>query len=507
MGLVALACGRTELQAAPGEAGGGGAGGRAGQASSGSPTAGGTAGESGELCGARTTNHRAGTRLQARVFVTAAGIHAWDGWWDSERQESCQFARLAGAGFHCVPDIRSSSQQVFADASCTKLAYTRASAADCAEANYIVTSTSGCGDAWGNSYFEIGRELLVTEAYIRANDGRCLPTKLPQAALFERGGEIPASQFLAAESVVLEEEHRLRATGYLAADGTRQVLGWRDTALENDPACYFVADEAGQRRCLPLGSSFDSTTSFADAGCLSPLITDETSCPEARLPDYGHQRVDARCFDSARRMFGRGAAFTGQRYSRQNGAACRPDAATPGSLVYSTVALPADTFAKILPADRALTHRDRLQRRYDTSEDGGCWFFGFYDTFLEGTCWFGRAEDGRWRCLPTSEATLREVYEDEACQKRAWLGSGYCLEGYPPAAVSEIATGECNATTRVFRNTGTAEELGHSKLFQLTKSGCSPLPVGFSGEMWLTPVAPQELEEATLSIEADVSPP
>lgn len=75
-----------------------------------------------------------------------------------------------------------------------------------------------------------------------------------------------------------ESGSRLKARRWIATDGAKQFLGWRDTQLNVD--CSFNTAEDGSTRCLPSGSLGSSY--YLDAACTVRVVLGITTCGGAQ---------------------------------------------------------------------------------------------------------------------------------------------------------------------------------------------------------------------------------
>ncbi|HXX67590.1 MAG TPA: hypothetical protein VEK07_10430 [Polyangiaceae bacterium] len=98
---------------------------------------------------------------------------------------------------------------------------------------------------------------------------------------------------------------RLRATYLKGDDGSREVVGWFDAALEVD--CSFAAAADGAWRCLPGGA--EAGRFFADAACTQRLATLPRGCSS---PAYAVLNDTSACASRpTKHVFSLGARYTG----------------------------------------------------------------------------------------------------------------------------------------------------------------------------------------------------
>lgn len=477
-------------------AGGAGAGtsGASGSATGGSA---GTSGASGAAGGVSascpgSTNHTPGTRIRGQFVVTAEGDRAWMGWQDTELDEPCSFHALADGVHRCVPNNWNTSATLYTDAICSAAVYTAGQSAACTPMNYIMSYRPGdCTIPSGYEFFELGAEVAPEAVYALAEDGVCTLVTTPSEALYLRGAPVPPETFVPAQSFTAENDTRVRASGYLAADGTRQVTGWTDTALDGE-ACSIRMAEDGVRRCLPYGAAV--ARNYADAACTERVGVFTSSC-DGELPRYGMVYADPYCAGDGDVMLEPGEPFTGTVHLGMAEGVCEPSTLPSEEPFSRTTPVPASTFEG-MSARTDESDPGRLKPHYHTSADGGCWFWRFWDTELDAGCGFDLAEDGVYRCLPGDMAAFVDRYTDAACSTPARAVSrSTCNDPAVPEYALDVAPGDCETKWRVYRVSAAA-----AALYRLQAGDCVAVEEP-SQYAIATPVEPATFMAGELAVE------
>lgn len=411
-----------------------------------------------------STNHAPGTRLRGRFIVTAEGDRAWNGWHDTELDEECSFSGLANAGTRCIPGNWQNSLTFYTDAACTSPAYTAGRSDACQRTNYIVSYRAGdCTTPSGYELYELGEPVTATVAYSLSEAGLCTQVAVTNEPLYLRGAPVPPDTFVAAEPFTAEGTTRVRATGHLATDGTRQVMGWKDTSLD-DTLCGIRRSEDGEHRCLPHGHGLRGEN-YADAACTERLGTFTSSCG-GEPPRYAMIYANAYCPADGDAMTERGETFTGSVHVDLGAGVCEPSTLPVEEPLSRATPVPASAFqATSVRTDES--DPGRLKPHYHTSEDGGCWFWKFWDTELGIGCSFDLAEDGVQRCLPGDLGSFADMYTDATCTVPVRVMSlAECKNPViPEYALDGVAT-ECDTRWRVQRTAPVTTELYHMQLGQ-----------------------------------------
>ena len=441
--LCCVACGESSGNkpntAAAGASGGGSAGaggstnGQAGSAgsSAGGSSSGGTGASVGMCSG--STNQTSGGRIKARWWVTAEGDRAWDTWWDTQLNASCDFNPTSDGVRRCIPNNWDSSEEYFTDDQCTQAVYTRMSTAPCEPADYIMQFLTGTCDAPGGYTFnKPGAMATPSLVYQKFND-TCMAQPTPTEPLYAKGAEVPPSMFMEATPAEYGAGPRIKTQGYSTSDGTKQVSGWRDTQLDN-VNCYFDEAEDGKLRCLPQRGG--SIAGYADTSC-SALLIDATPGCDKKVPDYAVNSAAYQCGYEGYEILKRGAAFAGDRYVGTP-ESCTVGMPIEGAMLYQSVPAPLDSFQEVMHTVDE-TDPGRLKPRYYDAGAGGCWFHNFWDSELKHACSFGTASDMKERCLPNTGIGVLRTFTDAACTVPAPLSE---ISECAPATLPEYSINE-----------------------------------------------------------------
>jgi hypothetical protein len=425
---------------ASGNATGGNAGTMAGGAS-------GAAGGANASCPG-STNHTPGTRIRGRFIVTAEGDRAWNGWHDTELDQECSFNGLPDGTMRCIPRNWQTSITVYTDAACTAPVYTAGESSACTPMSYVMLYRQGdCTTPTGYEFYELGEEVTPAAVYAVGEDGVCTLTTAPDVPLYLPGPPVPSERFVAAEAFTAEGSTRVRAVGYLAADGTRQVTGWRDTGLDGE-SCFIRRTDDGALRCVPTGASLGAY--YADAACTERLASFPSFCGAAP-PRYATMSANPYCSADGDVVAERGEVFSGVVFNRAGEGACEPAVVQPAEPMSRAIPMPASTFAEI-GAHTDESDGTRLKPHYYDAADGGCWFWKFWDSELDVSCGFDVAEDGVYRCLPGDMASFADVFTDDACTTPARvLSLDTCENPVVPEYVLDVVPSECDFEWRVYR--------------------------------------------------------
>lgn len=130
--------------------------------------------------------YQSGTRIKARMLVTADGAKDFRGWKDTQINEACIFVPTTEAKTRCLPsgDGRGWAAY-FADSSCTSPA--ALVGAGCSTPNYLIAYHLECNQAVADGVYRSGSP--TTTCYYKKPDGTCAPfpvatdqTVIPAAA-------------------------------------------------------------------------------------------------------------------------------------------------------------------------------------------------------------------------------------------------------------------------------------------------------------------------------------
>jgi hypothetical protein len=247
-------------------AGATGSGGAMRGGSSGSGEGGGSSGAAGAL----VPYFQAGSRLKPMVVSAGAGldiIYSWPdtGWFDRELDMQCFFLPDENGVERCFPfsSLGSIENLIHADSSCTRPVVTLAGSEPCDGLRYEhVVVDVGCG----HRGFRVGDELPVSTPLFARVGGVCQPWSLevPSDGHVYELDAAPAETFVAMQRRHEARAGRLDAHVREGEDGSRQVIGFFDTA--RGTSCQDLSpDLTSEAKCLPPSVTWNGL--FGDASC------------------------------------------------------------------------------------------------------------------------------------------------------------------------------------------------------------------------------------------------
>ncbi len=140
-----------------------------------------------------------GSRIKARWQVGEDGSREFAGWFDSELQARCAFARDSGGALRCLPGFVSFALGQFTDAQCTKPVVATYQTA-CDTGGYAWEGVAGAECTYLPRYAVrlLGPEVATVYSY-NAVTMACTPSApSPSFAYFETGPIVDPSGFAAA---------------------------------------------------------------------------------------------------------------------------------------------------------------------------------------------------------------------------------------------------------------------------------------------------------------------
>jgi hypothetical protein len=365
-------------------------------------------------CRDRTTNHVAGSRIRPKNAVTSDGDRSWQGWHDSERDEDCVFKTAADGKLRCLPN-NDEARLYFTDTACSDpvVVFVDDYCPD-TDAEYLLhLEGEQCMENRGTRVYELGPTYDTAGGlYLLDSNGTCAAATNPLTGTFYRKGtEVPATEFAEAQATTWQSPGQLVTTGNLGADGLLQVTGWQDSE-HGDARCYFERAEDGVQRCLPYAGLSEST--YFGAGCEQRLLTTYATCPGSVPPEYTTASSTTECVAGGS-VYRRGAEHTGALF--ENSGACVEVTVPPESAFYSRGEQVPNTDFVGTTLSWNEADGGRLLPTYRDSDDGACWFEGWYDTQLETDCSFQLMTDGKLHCVPDALAGATPIvaYSDPEC--------------------------------------------------------------------------------------------
>ena len=134
-------------------------------------------------------------RLRQPALVDADGASELSATlFDSERGESCAFARAADGQTRCLP---SGAGVLFSDAGCTQSVAVAAPSCDTSAPHYAI-ALEGSACQGGISVHALGDSVSAPAVYALGADGSCIASAAPGATFYGIGAEVAPSEFVAA---------------------------------------------------------------------------------------------------------------------------------------------------------------------------------------------------------------------------------------------------------------------------------------------------------------------
>lgn len=402
---------------------------------------------------------KSGTRLRARTWVTDDGARWLDRtdsgggpvggqiWTDTQLGVPCTFQQLPSGDFACFPVATFGDPGVgglpvrgYADADCTqRIAFGPTTAAPasrdayCAGKTYAVVIEVQPGVATHPMY-SAGKPATLTTWYQRPLDANdCVATPAPAGVQI-----VPLGQKVAPADVVVGHVERVptgRRLSYLqivAADGSREQIGWYDTV--NQVECSVTASADGPARCVPAAEEAFFLGQFGDAACTKPLVyfSDETNVPSIVRPTSnapqgvkdGYYRVGA-------------AATTA--YEMKDGQCVAND--TPAKFFHVAEEIPVTTtFDAFTDVDLSPTGaRLSLPARADGEGAIDLAPATIMDRTAMAACNLAPTSDGKMRCLPE---TLQKRYSNATCDSAPFVSNyGATSPRYASGWMGDFCTG------------------------------------------------------------------
>jgi hypothetical protein len=253
--------------------------------------------------------------------------------------------------------------------------------------------------------------------------------------LFERGEEQDLASYAAGELGTWASAGGLAVEGYVGEDGSRDAVGFLDTA--RDERCSTIRLEDGELHCTVGGRV---STRFGDAACEHPLLTAYDPCDQREPPSFGIIESDDVCESYA--LYRVVGPYTGTT-DFDALPTCTEEMLPEDDGVERYTTEPADP-AEMIGVEKAADPDDsgRLQRLHYRNTDGACFFAGIRDTELGSECSIETAKDGKLRCVPfDSSYWVTTLYSDAACTTEALYATGDDCGEHSPFAVRRIEMG------------------------------------------------------------------
>jgi hypothetical protein len=225
-----------------------------------------------------------GTRLEAIAWTAEGGVSFVEGFFDTERGESCSFHVAEGGEWRCFPEFGSELLQ-FTDAACTDPVLMSAHADVPAVIPLWTPTIPECGQGFVSAW-EVGppRDIPVGTPMFAFDGVTCAPSTVwigDHAR--SMGARVPDDVFVRAESVPAAVGSSFGAL-IAGEDGSRWIRS-AGTAWGEFCGPWHTAD--GAQRCLPYSPGRRTTEQFADATCEVPAVVTGVRRGPRRRPDVG----------------------------------------------------------------------------------------------------------------------------------------------------------------------------------------------------------------------------
>jgi hypothetical protein len=364
-----------------------------------------------------------GSRLKARYLQGDDGSRKFLGWFDTARNELCNFRVAEDGKTRCLPTFTAiPAVGAFIDAACTQAIAVQPQLCGGPAPLYVAQTVDAiCSTAV--AYYSLAA-LTGGALYSLSAAGVCSPSgALP--AVYVVGPKVPATSFVEAVQTRDPSPARIQALYWQSTDGARQRFAWYDNTLATPCAIGLASD--GNYRCLPSTSNVGVIRSipslemaFSDGQCtvpssITPLRT--TDCPALTTYLYPTARVTT-CPLGTRVYPGGSRSPAGTRTFRATNGQCVLLAAYDAYASFQR----GEEIDPLTLAQVTMTQSGPGRLKAFTYSDGaglqqpatpGLTMDGVYfDSTLGETCTFETAADGQVRCLPV---TTTAVYTDTAC--------------------------------------------------------------------------------------------
>jgi hypothetical protein len=395
--------------------------------------------------------YRSGSRLRARILVTADGQRDFQGFVDSQLGAGCWFSRAADGEERCLPSEAGSGGWYFLDAACSADQAVAAQWGDCPPGpptTIHVSDSSTCPPV--TRVHRTGAAVVPTMLYFRDPfDGMCkVQTPSADAVYYRVGTEIPATDYVSAVRR-RDGSGRLQRDVLEGEDGSR-MLTWSLTDTQRGEACYFDHAIDSELRCLPSQSLYDNGY-FGDAGCTQPLAVHYPSaCAESG--DYVTRYERSSC-PTRKQIFQLGAQQTPAAvyYSYEPTMCLASGLAAPYTFYGIGAEVNAVSFerADVIVAPGS----ERLREKLYVTADGLRLAVGWHDSQRDQPCYFSRAVDDSFRCLSFDAFVSTDLFSDMGCLTPFRAGqvyTGWCGTESAPATLVEQLD-RCPIAYRVYQ--------------------------------------------------------
>ncbi len=409
----------------------------------------------------------AGSRLRPRWLNTADGAKRFLSWFDTQRNQPCDWANTQDGEVRCLPPVEDVS--VFLDAACMQPALL--TNASCTEGILRVLAAADPSQTL-SEFYQVGAEVPVPSGglgiYSRSGTD-CLPSSVaPPTRVYAAGQAIASTSFVSSTLSVRVLSAALNARYREGSDGSISFTRLVDSVRLLE--CLVDQDRNQHWRCLPLDGFIASQAQrFSDSTCTAYVASrGAASVPQvARMGTYVELSNDMMgtvnfAYVAPWTMFSIGAPLTAM-YSTANGS-CEAAAPCAGCFSVGAELAPAafiaatpqvETFGRLerrgfVLGGNVRINQDNIGNDFGgASPDGQTWWDNVLGTFCE----FSQVGMGTWRCLPKQTQTAMaggNLFADSQCQQPVAMGP---FRGTPQYATQRNAG--CGSYDKVFALTGT----------------------------------------------------
>jgi len=358
--------------------------------------------------------YQSGTRLRARVWVSADGAKIFHGFYDTQLKTACTVTIAEDGLPRCLP-ARDHGALYYSDAACTKAVTVVFD--DCA-APYVGAQSGTCGTTFRAT---TATTSSATTLYDNAS-GSCAVISVASKALFEAGPKLAPTGFVKATRTREPRGSALMMEFWDMEDGARMPIGAYDTARKGICASSAGFGELTGGHCVPTHVGY-AEGQFADPGCtVAAALVIDTACGSA--PDdvlgsalvYGNK---PNCLDQSLVGFASiSTTLQSQAYSK-NGNTCTTSP-SPGKYAAVTGSFALGDLPQMKPGPDGSGRIVRHVERAPTGEK--LLAERFFDTTLNARCEAMTAADGKLRCVPLGDFAF--WYLDAACKQPVFAATG-----------------------------------------------------------------------------------
>lgn len=211
--------------------------------------------------------YASGSRLRVVVLDGGGGAESFDGFYDTELGEPCQFRTASDGELRCLPTPDTTLRHAtFADATCaTPVALLPSPACGPIVHDALVPVAGSC-----NAFEVRAIGAALGDAPVYRMNGSCTEVQPdPGRAPFALGAVAPPSAFVRATEQREDLGGGVSRRVFVGEDGSREIVGAAYTDLGS--VCRDPGEGPYAGRCAPF-SALGATGQFVDASCTTPAI-------------------------------------------------------------------------------------------------------------------------------------------------------------------------------------------------------------------------------------------